>query len=360
MRFKLRTLRVGNQRNGPLCHLQFRLRVAEGGLDAQARGVAAAKREVEFASHFGEVGVATFGGGFGAERFEEGMESTPDDIHILMRLRPGAHVEDLAPRRPAAVVAEAEKDGGGFKTSFFGMCERRVKATGNLVASRPVPARLNAVAEDSSSGRSPPPERLFRKRHQILLRTPEGEGLHSGGGHDVRQPRRVAEGVGLPRHARPDAKARREIRKPRFVLAAQREGAGEIRVGLDPGAAHDIPAPLPDAVEDTGEGGGIGFLEMAVDRRLAPDERELGEFVHEVEDRANGPDTLVEALAGVPEPHGIEVGVGNDVERGHELFPDDFVSQAGAVWSADAGGEGEAADIDDKSILKAMVKEVSI
>ena len=196
--------------------------MAEGGLDAQARCVAPAQREAKLAGNFGEEGVAALRGGLGAERVEEAVQAAPFDAHVRVRGGPGAHVEDLAARGTAAVVAETQKHSGVFKARFLGMCERRVKATGNLVASRPVPARLNAVAEDSSTGRSPPPERLFREREKFWRGTPEGERLHAGGGHDVRKPCGVSEGISLPCDARPDAEVRFEPGEAHIKLPAER------------------------------------------------------------------------------------------------------------------------------------------
>ena len=142
----------------------------------------------------------------------------------------------------------------------------------------------------------------------------EREEVDPAGREDFGKARRVAERIRLPTGGDGLAEARFEIALPVGILAHECLGTREVRIGLDVCAAHDIPATGFDHPFDAGKGRGVVFLDMLINRRLAPDEGHLGKLVHQVEHGADGVDAFVEALAAVPEPDGIEMGVTDEVD----------------------------------------------
>ena len=126
----------------------------------------------------------------------------------------------------------------------------------------------------------------------------------------------MAEGISLPAALDGEAEVFAEVAQADLVVAAEHLALEQVGVGLDPGPADDLPPAGADHGLDAGVGRGIGAAHMLVDRGLAADEGQVGLGVQQVEHRPAGGHALVEALAGIPEPDGIEMGVGDDVDDG--------------------------------------------
>ena len=215
------------------------------------------------------------------------------------------------------MVAEADEDRLVVQPEAPRVRNGGVETLRNLVAACSIPAVVDAAREDASAVRPAPAENRLRESQQLRTRAPERERLHSGVRHDVGKPGGVAECVRLPDDARTDSKVRLEIVKADLELLAERPGGGKVRVGLYPRAAHHFPAPFANALPDATERFGIGFLQVRVEGRFAAQESKFGKLVHQVEDGAEGADSLVKPLAGVPQPYGVEVCVRENVESGH-------------------------------------------
>ena len=142
----------------------------------------------------------------------------------------------------------------------------------------------------------------------------ESEGFDAAGGEDLGQAGGVSERIGRPGNARGFAEAAFEILLAVEEMTGEGFGVGEIGVGLDDRSADGIPPPRFHILFDAGEGGGIGAFDMLVNNRFAADEGEFFVLVHEIENGAAGDDAFVQAFAPVPEPDGIEMGVGDEME----------------------------------------------
>jgi hypothetical protein len=127
----------------------------------------------------------------------------------------------------------------------------------------------------------------------------EREEVDPAGSEDLGKTRAVFKGIGLPASSDRFAEARFEITLTMGMLAHECLGGGEVGIGLDVSAAHDIPAPGFDHLFDASKSMGIVFLDMLIDRRLAADEGHFGKLVHQIEHGADSGDTFVEAFAPV-------------------------------------------------------------
>ena len=228
--------------------------------------------------------------------------------------RPFADLEQVAPRWSTAVITQAVETGEIFELAACGGFQRVIQALGHVVSLAPIPTGRNPVTEDACAAITHPPERWFRQRDDVGLGAVECKKIDAARCEDFWQTRRVTKGIGLPSGGDRLAEARFEIALTVSILAHECLGTGEVGVGLDVCAAHDIPAPGFDHLFDAGKARGVVFLDMLIDRRLAADEGHFGKLVHQVEHGADGGEAFVEAFAPVPEPDRIKVGVADEVD----------------------------------------------
>src|SRR6184192_1936514 len=79
---------------------------------------------------------------------EERVQSRENHLHIRMFLAPRADLLEMAPRRPAAVVAQAEEATDGGQIALPGRFEVGVEALDHLLAFAAVPPDRRAVRQD--------------------------------------------------------------------------------------------------------------------------------------------------------------------------------------------------------------------
>ena len=94
----------------------------------------------------------------------------------------------------------------------------------------------------------------------------------------------------------------------------QAGGGGQVQVGLDELAAGDVPLAALDQAADAGEEVGADTLGLLVEPGLAAGEDEIGVFVAAVGHGGGGGQRLVGARLPGPEPHRVDVGVGDHVD----------------------------------------------
>ena len=100
-------------------------------------------------------------------------------------------------------------------------------------------------------------------------------------------------------------------------LAGEGFTGGHVAVRLDPHAAHDLPAAFGHAGADFFQHFGIVFFDPLIITGAGAGEHEFFGFVHAVQCGAEGRLYFVEALAPLPEPHGIDMGVADHMHGFH-------------------------------------------
>ena len=126
---------------------------------------------------------------------------------------------------------------------------------------------------------------------------------------DLRQRPGVPERVGQPCLGGVDTELLEEEALARDELACEGLATGQVRVRLDPHAAHGDPASLGDALLDAREDRRVLVPDPGVLLRGRAREREVGVAVHQVEHVREGPGALALRLADRPEPGGVDVRV---------------------------------------------------
>jgi hypothetical protein len=216
---------------------------------------------------------------------------------------------ELPATRPAAVIAQAVKAADILRRELFVLREVAVEAAKDLVVLRAVPAERRPVGEDARATRALPPKRGMCQRHVLFLGPRVGKIFHPRRREDLRIARAVAKGIRRPRRFWHAAERPAKVGLRHGELARQRLGRGQIRVRLDERAADHVPPAFSDELLDPREALRVLALEVLINQRLAPHERHLRVFLHQVEDGADRRDALVEPLAPIPKPDRIQMGV---------------------------------------------------
>ena len=230
-----------------------------------------------------------------------------------------APVDDVL-RRAAAMVAEAEEAhrvvhaGRQFAHAFLDplLLHRLLLTLGIVIAVRDAeggddrPARLAAPAKE------PRGQFLF-----VLLRTHHDVVRLAELAHDARQDGGVAERVDVVADRRKLPEARAKIIAPELDLFPESVGAGQVAVGLDPPAAHDLPAAGAHVRVDALEERRVDALDLVVGPRLAAREDDIRVPVEQVAHRLAGVEHRVEARGPWPEPDRVDVRVENEMDRFH-------------------------------------------
>jgi hypothetical protein len=130
---------------------------------------------------------------------------------------------------------------------------------------------------------------------------------------DVRQGRRVAEGVHVVAHLRAHPETVPEVALAVEDLAVQAHERGEVHVRLDVLAARDVPPAALDQPPHPLEELGVDTFHLLEEPRLPAGEDELGVLVAAVRGGAERGQRLVDPGLPGPQPHGIDMGVANHV-----------------------------------------------
>ena len=131
----------------------------------------------------------------------------------------------------------------------------------------------------------------------------------------------MAEAVDVVADGRADAEAVAEVALAVDDLAVQAGGGRQVQVGLDELAAGDVPLAALDQRADAGEEVGTEPLDLGVEPGLAAGEDEVGILVAAVGHGGGGRQRLVGARLPGPEPHRVDVGVGDHVDAHGPLSP---------------------------------------
>ena len=114
-------------------------------------------------------------------------------------------------------------------------------------------------------------------------------------------------------------------------LTEQALSRGQVAIGLLDPSAHRLPATGADEFPDLAEERGVGLLRPPVGAGGRPGEFESGILRRAVHGRTHGGQHFGHSIAQRPEPDGIEMALGNDMENfaGHA---DNFMQKA-VVWT---------------------------
>ena len=136
-------------------------------------------------------------------------------------------------------------------------------------------------------------------------------------GEDLDKSLGVAEGVHVDGHRGDHAELLLEVGKTRLDLTDKALARGDVAVGLNVPAAHDVPLPCGHQLLDAGEQGGIvGFGEL-IEQGLVVAE-DIVVLVGDLGGGVEGSQRGGCALVPVPLPDGIQVGVTDEVEFFHD------------------------------------------
>ena len=205
-----------------------------------------------------------------------------------MRFRPGQNLADVPSGRAAAVVAQAEKE--RVVRAGIGLQEGEgfLQSHDHVVAFVLVGA-VNALGvlvnqQLAAGGAAPPPSGAPRG----IAGAGDGHVFHTGGGVEVAKAGGVTEGIGGPDDLRTASEAGVQVGAAFQQLTAKSFRGGQIGVGLEEGAAHDIPTACFHELLNLFEGRGVFAFELAVDERLATHEGEVVKLLHQGDDGAAG------------------------------------------------------------------------
>ncbi len=167
--------------------------------------------------------------------------------------------------------------------------------------------------------------------------------------HDLGQRARVAKDVRVPEFAANPPELLLEETLAREELAHERLAAGDIAIGLDPGAAREDELPLLDLGLDLCVKRGLVFPDPGQLLGLGAGELVLGIIVHHPHGGREGAIAFAPGFRQRPEPGRVDVGVadGRDVmiavavAGGEELLRDGAARRVGrGVAEGDGVGDG--------------------
>ncbi len=160
-----------------------------------------------------------------------------------------------------------------------------------------------------------PPEQPARQPLLMRSGAHEDVGRQPALGQDLREHARVPEAVGVEPHRGGDPQLLGEPALPDQRLPGEGLTAGDVAVGLDPPAADHLPAALGHPLLDLVEHRGVGALNPVVERRGGRGVDEVVVLRQPVQRRAERRLDLLEALRPLPQPHRVDVGVADEVQR---------------------------------------------
>ena len=133
------------------------------------------------------------------------------------------------------------------------------------------------------------------------------------GSEDVRNGRRVAEGVHVVAYVRPDAETVLEVPLSVQDLAPPPGFGRQVGVGLEILAAGNVPLTALDVRSYALEEIRVQPLDLLVDPGFPAGEDELGVLIAAVHGRPERRQGLIHARLPPPQPHGVNVGVADHV-----------------------------------------------
>ena len=136
-------------------------------------------------------------------------------------------------------------------------------------------------------------------------------------GQDLHQALGVAEGIHVDGHRGDHAELLLEVGQSRLDLTDKALARGNVAIGLDVPAAHDVPLPCGHQLLDAGKQGRIVGLHELVEEGLVVAE-DIVVLVRNVAGGVEGGQSGGSALVPVPLPYGIQVGVADEVEFFHD------------------------------------------
>ena len=93
-------------------------------------------------------------------------------------------------------------------------------------------------------------------------------------------------------------------------MPVKRTRSRQVRVRLDPNAAHHVPSAGPHMRADTLEAVGVVSLYVLVYHRFAAQKCQCGILFHQSNHAAYESDSLVESFPQIPQPYRIEMTIG--------------------------------------------------
>ena len=288
------------------------LAVALGGLDVVHHAVAAGEGVLQLGGDAGQVG------GPVGDCLEERLGGGEDQL-VAREVVVGEDPLDHRLRRAAAVVADAV-EAHGVAEGGVDAVDGDLHLAGEIGEVGDV-AGLDAEGGDLGAAGALPAEDVGGEGDLVLFGPAEDVGLVAMFEEDVGQARGVAEAVDVVADPGRDAEAVAEVALAVDDLAVQVLGGRQVEVGLDELAAGDVPLAAFDQAADAGEQLGVEAFDLPVEPGLAAGEDELRVFVAAVGHRGGGGQRLVGAGLPRPEPHRVDVGVGDHVDAHGRLSP---------------------------------------
>ena len=277
-------------------------------LEAGERGVTPGEASLE---------VAVEDGGFGRgglHRFVEPVRRAVDDPDPRFAGDEGVDRPKVAPRRPAAVIAQAPKD-GHVTAELQGELDAVMKALFDIVMFGMVEPDGDAIGRDLRAVDAAPSIKIGGKRELVGLGPHVDVHLVASKPQDLGQAAAVAERIEVVGDAGRGPELLPEIAPAFGDRPDERLGPGQVDVGLDEPAAGDRPAAGPDVAADGLEERRVQPLDRLVEDGLVVAEDEVRMFVEDVGGVPKGRQRFRRPLIPPPLPNGIEVRVTYEVYR---------------------------------------------
>ena len=237
------------------------------------------------------------------------------------------------PRGAAAAVAVAERKQGDGSPAVVPVVPFRM---GQFPAAElgAVAVHRREVGEQPGAVDALPVEGVVRHPVDLVPGDLLGqEPLAARGLHDLRQRRRVPEGVGEPCFLAVDAELGQEEALAFEELAGHGLATGHVGVRLDPHAAHGDKLAGLDLLPDAAEQLRVRFLDPGELLGAGAGEHELRVLIHQRDNIGKRPGALADGLPHRPQPGGVDVRV----PRGQQLMG------RGIGGPCQDGGQGLAA-----------------
>ncbi len=156
----------------------------------------------------------------------------------------------------------------------------------------------------------------------LLIGSGKSETGHARRSQNLGKTGAVTERIGRPSHRWHASEGRSKVILRHRKMTRQNFRGRKIRIGLDVGSSDHIPAAFLDELLDPGKRLGIVFLNVLVNGSFSPNESQLGILVHEIDDRPDRGDSFIQTLPPIPEPNGIEMSIGQQMENDffHDIF----------------------------------------
>ena len=214
------------------------------------------------------------------------------------------------------MISQAIKETNRIEAALRRFLQQQIKLVNRIMTLAQVIPGQWPIGQNACAAIAFPPKGGLCQSHHGLIRPGESKGIYAGGTKNIGQPGGMTKGVGLPRHFGTLAEACLKVTACRRELPREGFRSCEIGIRLNEGSPHHIPPALTNLCHNTGKGCGIELFNVLVDRGFPANECQVFKFIHQIEDRPDGGNAFREPLAPIPQPDGIEVGVGEKVDGG--------------------------------------------